>query len=36
MFWKAAATENISRAQACTAGFTGIVRQLRLSGSFHE
>jgi hypothetical protein len=33
MFWDAAATENpIGRAQGCTAGFNGIMRQLRLSG----
>ena len=33
MFWDAAATENdIGRAQGCTAGFNGIVRQLRLAG----
>jgi len=33
MFWDAAATDNpIGRAQGCTAGFNGIVRQLRLSG----
>ncbi|MGN6622361.1 MAG: hypothetical protein ACTHKR_15030 [Sphingomonas sp.] len=33
MFWDAAATDNaIGRAQGCTAGFNGIVRQLRLAG----
>lgn len=32
MFWDAAATDNaIGRAQGCTAGFNGIVRQLRLA-----
>lgn len=36
MFWDAAATENdIGRAQGCTAGFNGIVRQLRLGGYAH-
>lgn len=34
MFWDAAGAENdIGRAQGCTAGFNGIVRQLRLSGA---
>jgi hypothetical protein len=33
MFWDAAATENpIGRTQGCTAGFNGIMRQLRLGG----
>lgn len=33
MFWDAAATDNaIGRAQGCTAGFNGIVRQLRIAG----
>ena len=33
MFWDAAAGDNaIGRAQGCTAGFNGIVRQLRLAG----
>jgi hypothetical protein len=33
MFWDAAATDNaIGRAQGCTAGFNGIIRQLRLAG----
>jgi hypothetical protein len=33
MFWDAASTDNaIGRAQGCTAGFNGIVRQLRLAG----
>ena len=33
MFWDAASAENdIGRAQGCTAGFNGIVRQLRLAG----
>ena len=33
MFWDAAATDNaIGRAQGCTAGFNGIVRQLRRAG----
>lgn len=37
IFWDAAATENdIGRAQGCTAGFNGIVRQLRLSGSLTD
>jgi hypothetical protein len=32
MFWDAASGENaIGRAQGCTAGFNGIVRQLRLA-----
>lgn len=36
MFWDAAATANdIGRAQGCTAGFNGIVRQLRLRGYDH-
>ena len=35
MFWDAAATDNdIGRAQGCTAGFNGIVRQLRLRGLY--
>lgn len=35
MFWEAAATDNdIGRAQGCTAGFNGIVRQLRLAGRY--
>lgn len=35
MFWDAAGAENdIGRAQGCTAGFNGIVRQLRLSGAY--
>jgi hypothetical protein len=35
MFWDAAATDNeIGRAQGCTAGFNGIVRQLRLAGRY--
>ena len=34
MFWDAAGADNdIGRAQGCTAGFNGIVRQLRLSGA---
>jgi len=34
MFWEAAGADNdIGRAQGCTAGFNGIVRQLRLSGA---
>ncbi len=34
MFWDAASGENdIGRAQGCTAGFNGIVRQLRLAGA---
>ena len=34
MFWDSAATENaIGRAQGCTAGFNGIVRQLRSAGA---
>ncbi len=37
MFWDAASTENdIGRAQGCTAGFNGIVRQLRLKGSYPD
>lgn len=37
MFWDAAATDNaIGRAQGCTAGFNGIVRQLRLAGVLDE
>jgi len=37
MFWDAAATDNaIGRAQGCTAGFNGIVRQLRLAGALQE
>lgn len=37
MFWDAAATDNaIGRAQGCTAGFNGIVRQLRRSGAFAD
>ncbi len=37
MFWDAAATENdIGRAQGCTAGFNGIVRQLRRGGSLSD
>lgn len=37
MFWDAAATENdIGRAQGCTAGFNGIVRQLRLGGRYPD
>lgn len=37
MFWDAAATDNpIGRAQGCTAGFNGIVRQLRLSGAYRD
>ena len=33
MFWDAARGDNaIGRAQGCTAGFNGIVRQLRLAG----
>lgn len=33
MFWEAAGTDHaIGRAQGCTAGFNGIVRQLRLAG----
>ncbi|WP_249341664.1 hypothetical protein [Sphingomonas sp. 3P27F8] len=37
MFWDAAATENaIGRAQGCTAGFNGIVRQLRLAGALRD
>jgi hypothetical protein len=33
MFWDAAGTDNaIGRAQGCTAGFNGIVRQLRIGG----
>ena len=37
MFWEAAATENaIGRAQGCTAGFNGIVRQLRLAGRYGQ
>lgn len=33
MFWDAAATDNgIGRAQGCTAGFNGIIRQLRIAG----
>lgn len=36
MFWDAAATANdIGRAQGCTAGFNGIVRQRRLRGYDH-
>lgn len=32
MFWDAASAENaIGRSQGCTAGFNGIVRQLRLA-----
>lgn len=35
MFWDAAATDNdIGREQGCTAGFNGIVRQLRLAGRY--
>lgn len=35
MFWEAAATDNdIGRAQGCTAGFNGIVRQLRIAGRY--
>jgi hypothetical protein len=34
MFWDAAGADNdIGRAQGCTAGFNGIVRQLRSSGA---
>lgn len=37
MFWDAAATDNaIGRAQGCTAGFNGIVRQLRLAGRYDD
>lgn len=37
MFWDAAATENaIGRAQGCTAGFNGILRQLRISGAYRD
>ncbi|TPG16432.1 hypothetical protein EAH87_14465 [Sphingomonas koreensis] len=37
MFWDAASTENdIGRAQGCTAGFNGIVRQLRMSGALTD
>ncbi|QDZ09185.1 hypothetical protein FPZ24_12070 [Sphingomonas panacisoli] len=33
MFWDAAGVDNdIGRAQGCTAGFNGILRQLRLAG----
>lgn len=33
MFWGAAGADNdIGRVQGCTAGFNGIVRQLRLGG----
>jgi hypothetical protein len=36
MFWDAASSDNdIGRAQGCTAGFNGIIRQLRLSGYDH-
>lgn len=35
MFWDASATENdIGRAQGCTAGFNGIIRQLLLAGRY--
>lgn len=35
MFWDAAATDNaIGRAQGCTAGFNGIIRQLRTAGAY--
>lgn len=35
MFWEAAATDNdIGRSQGCTAGFNGIVRQLRIAGRY--
>lgn len=35
MFWESASTDNaIGRAQGCTAGFNGIVRQLRLAGRY--
>ena len=37
MFWDAASTDNaIGRSQGCTAGFNGIVRQLRLSGALRD
>lgn len=37
MFWDAAGGDNdIGRAQGCTAGFNGIVRQLRMAGAHGE
>ncbi len=36
MFWDASSGENAGRAQGCTAGFNGIVRQLRLSGAHRD
>jgi hypothetical protein len=37
MFWDASSGENdIGRAQGCTAGFNGIVRQLRLAGASND
>lgn len=37
MFWDAAATDNeIGRAQGCTAGFNGIIRQLRMAGHVRD
>ena len=34
-FWDSAGADNdIGRAQGCTAGFNGIVRQLRIAGRF--
>jgi hypothetical protein len=37
MFWEAAAADNaIGRAQGCTAGFNGVVRQLRLGRNCPE
>ena len=36
-FWDAASQDNdIGRAQGCTAAFNGIVRQLRIAGSYPD